>query len=304
MKLHPITTAALLAFLSTSPVLTRAAAPTADELTVKAGQGDAEAQYRLAQACQRGIEVKKDLRKSYDLMKQASDQGHADATGGLGYFHANGIIVKKDLATAAEYFRKGAEANGPRSKLNYGRALLYGRGVEKNVAEGVKWIDKALSDGVPDACFAKGEFYFNGTFGHSQDYERAREYLQKAADADNAPAENMIGTLYRNGLGVPRDVVKAEHWFRKAAEQGDPKGMSNLGQLLGPDGPDATKHVEALKWLLLAHRANEPMAGKILNEILSTRPAEVVKQAQKLVVEFKSRLPSPEGPQAPPTPKK
>lgn len=85
------------------------------------------------------------------------------------------------------------------------------------------------------------------------------------------------------------NFAKAEHWFRKAAEQGDPKSMSNLGQILGPDGPDATKSVEAMKWLLLAHRANEPMARNLLNEILRTRPPEIVKEAQKQMNEFKPR---------------
>ena len=45
-----------------------------------------------------------------------------------------------------------------------------------------------------------------------------------------------------------------------------------------------------MKWLLLAHRANEPMARNILNEILRTRPPEIVQAAQKLMADFKPRV--------------
>lgn len=294
MQHHLFTTAAVLAFLSTVPLVTRAAPPTADELTAKAEQGDAEAHYRLAQAYIRGIGVKKSLRKGLELIQQAADQGHAEAIGGVGYFHANGFGVKKDLAAAAEWFRKGADKGGAKAQLNYGQALLNGRGVPTDAAEGMKWIEKALAQGVPHAWFVVGDFYYHGTHGHQQSYTKAREYLQKAADADHASAENMLGSIHQEGLGVPIDLAKAEYWFRKASEQGDPKGMSNLGQLLGPDGPDATKHIEALKWLLLANQANEPRARKIINEVFRTRPPEVVKEAQKRVTEFNPR-PSTEG---------
>lgn len=289
MKHHPFTTAALLAFLSAAPMAARAAAPATDDIATKAEHGDAEAQYRLGQACLRGQGVKKDAAKAFALLQKAAAQGHAEATGGLGYFHANGLTVKKDLAAAAEWFRQGAEKGGPRSQLNYGQALLNGRGVKADETEGMKWIEKALAQNLPHACFAKGEFFYHGLHGHPQDYARAREYLQKAADADLAAAQNMLGTMYQEALGVATDLARAEALFRQAAEQGDPKGMSNLGQLLGPDGPDASKHVEALKWILLAHRANEPQARTLLNEIFRTRPPEVVKAAQQQMTEFKPR---------------
>ncbi len=290
MKIHriiPIVTLGSL-LLAWQPSAARAQ-NTIEQLTAAAQKGNPEAQYRLGQAFVRGVGVKKDLRQAHDLIKQAADQGHADAIGGLGYFYATGLVVKKDLSAAAEWFRQGAEKGGPRSQLNYGQALLNGRGVPENDPEGMKWIEKALAQELPEAHFAIGEFCYHGTHGYRQDYQKARESLEKAVEADHAAAENMLGVIYQEGLGVSPDLVKAELWFRKSAEQGYPRGMSNLGQLLGPDGPDATKHVEALKWLLLAHRANEPAARNVLNEILRTRPPAVVKEAQEQVAKFQPR---------------
>lgn len=290
MKARLFLLAVLILFLHLNSSSFASATPqTPEALAAAAEKGDAEAQFRLGQAFLRGHGVKKDAAKAYALLKQAADQGHAEAIGGVGYFYANGFVVKKDLAVAAEWFRKGAEKGGAKAQLNYGQALLNGRGIPANEAEGMKWIEKALAQGQPHAWFVKGEFYYHGRHGHEQDYGKAREFLQKAADADHSSAENMLGSMYQEGMGGPVDLAKAEFWFRMSAEQGDPKGMSNLGQLLGPDGPDASKHVEALKWLLLANRASEPQARNLLNEIFRTRPPEVVKEAQKQVAEFKPR---------------
>ena len=293
MKLHPLLTASLFASLAAAAPCVVCAedkpAPAAEPASSDPLPTDAEEQYQLAQACIRGIGVKKDPARAYELCKMAAAQGHADAIGGLGYFPATGIMVKKDLAEAAECFRKGAEMGSTRSQVNYGLALLNGRGVPANEAEGLKWIDKAASQGQPHAVYVQGLFFFHGTSGHPQDYAKALPLLQMAAESDHAAAENTLGVMHEQGFGVKMDLAKAEEWYRKAAEQGEPKAMSSLGQLLGPDGPDASKHVEAMKWLLLAHKANDPSARQILNEILRTRPEEVLKEARKQMAEFKLR---------------
>jgi TPR repeat protein len=48
------------------------------------------------------------------------------------------------------------------------------------------------------------------------------EWYRKAAGQGNADAENNIGDLYENGLGVSQDYVQAMVWYRKAADQGIP----------------------------------------------------------------------------------
>jgi hypothetical protein len=45
----------------------------------------------------------------------------------------------------------------------------------------------------------------------SKDEQKAAEWMQKAAEQGNAPAEYDLGALYQNGRGVPIDKVKAAH---------------------------------------------------------------------------------------------
>jgi len=290
MNLSRFATTPLLAIalLSGSPN-TRAVAKSPAELTAAAEKGDADAQFRLGQAHLRGIGVEKNLRKAYELILQAAEQGHADALGGVGYFYATGTIVRKDLAEAVGWFRKGAEKGGAKAQLNLGKALAYGRGVTANEPEGLQWIERAAAQGLPQAFHEQGEFHYYGKFGRSKDYQEAYRYYLKAAEADYAGAQNMLGVIYLYGYGVPRNLSQAEAWFRKGAEQGDAKSQSGLGQLLGPDGPDASKHVEALMWLMLAQRASEPMAQNILSEITRNIPPEKLAAARQQVAAFRPR---------------
>jgi uncharacterized protein len=61
--------------------------------------------------------------------------------------------------------------------------------------------------------------YRNG-WGVAQDYDKAREWYQKAADAGSAMAMNNLGWLYMNGRGVPQDYGKALQCYQKAADAG------------------------------------------------------------------------------------
>jgi serine/threonine protein kinase len=62
-----------------------------------------------------------------------------------------------------------------------------------------------------------------------QNAQAARESFRKAADAGNAQAAVLLGTLYAQGLGGPKSDWDAVRMFRQAAETGNARGMFNLG---------------------------------------------------------------------------
>jgi len=65
----------------------------------------------------------------------------------------------------------------------------------------------------------------------AEDYGKAMEFFQLAADAGNAEGLRGIGSLYANGLGVETDYVKAREYFHLAADQGNAKAFKTLGLL-------------------------------------------------------------------------
>lgn len=49
------------------------------------------------------------------------------------------------------------------------------------------------------------------------------------AERGNAAAMLNMGTFYEQGIGTPRNFIKAREWYQKAAEAGLPEGYFNLG---------------------------------------------------------------------------
>ena len=58
-----------------------------------------------------------------------------------------------------------------------------------------------------------------------EDYGKALEYLQLAADLGNAGGLRGIGYLYTMGLGVEQDYDKALEYYQLAADKGDTGAM-------------------------------------------------------------------------------
>ena len=58
--------------------------------------------------------------------------------------------------------------------------------------------------------------------GIVQDYQEARKWMQLAAEGSNAYAQYALGQMYRVGLGVPVNNVKAYVWLNVAAARGVP----------------------------------------------------------------------------------
>lgn len=62
--------------------------------------------------------------------------------------------------------------------------------------------------------------------------------IQTAAMRGDAASQNALGVMYAHGIGVLRNYVRAEYWFKKAADQRFGAALYHLGVLykVGPDG--------------------------------------------------------------------
>jgi uncharacterized protein len=62
---------------------------------------------------------------------------------------------------------------------------------------------------------------------------------RKASDKGSSSAMVELGVLYGTGAGVTRDEAQAQKLFERAAQAGNPRGVSNLAALGGGAGPAA-----------------------------------------------------------------
>src|SRR5579884_416670 len=85
---------------------------------------------------------------------------------------------------------------------------------------------------------------------------------EKRVEQDSDPnSMTLLGELYANGLGVPRDDAKAASWYRLAAARGDPNAMFALAifELQGRAGP--RNRQESAKWFAAAAKLGHPIAA-------------------------------------------
>ena len=54
------------------------------------------------------------------------------------------------------------------------------------------------------------------------DHRQAADWFKRAALAGNVYAQRNLGSLFRQGLGVPRDDIRAFGWYDAARRNGHP----------------------------------------------------------------------------------
>jgi hypothetical protein len=100
-----------------------------------------------------------------------------------------------------------------------------------------------------------------------RDYARAREILEPLANEGNADAQQLVGSMYANGEGVPQDDVRAAHWFSLAAEQGKVDARFALGIMYRNGAGVPKDRALALIWLRRAADQQHADAVNALGEL-------------------------------------
>lgn len=96
------------------------------------------------------------------------------------------------------------------------------------------------------------------------DYQTALGEWMPLAQAGNAQAQNAVGALYDNGLGVASDEAEAFRWYSMAANQNYPMAMRNLGTMYATGHGVPYNLPQAQLWLGRAASAGDSVAAKRL----------------------------------------
>lgn len=83
-------------------------------------------------------------------------------------------------------------------------------------------------------------------------YTDSRPVFEKLAARGHVRSQFMLGTIYEQGLGVPKDLPAAARWYEKAGEGGNDSAQYNLGILHQFGRGVAKDPVAAARWLRLA----------------------------------------------------
>ncbi len=115
-----------------------------------------------------------------------------------------------------------------------------------------------------------GEDSYYGRNGKPQDYAEAVKWYLKAAEQEHVDAQNSLGYMYENGLGVTQDYKVSVGWYRKAAEKGDADAQFSLGNLYQSGQGVAQDYHEAVKWFLMSAENGDMEAQYELGELFES----------------------------------
>src|SRR5438552_7047343 len=80
-------------------------------------------------------------------------------------------------------------------------------------------------------------FELGRAYAANQQMPEAIGAWRKAADKGSSSAMVELGVLYGTGAGVAQDEAQARKLFERAAEAGNPRGVTNLAALSGGSAP-------------------------------------------------------------------
>ena len=196
-------------------------------------------------------------------LRARAEQGDPQSQFDLGSAYYYGKGVQQDYAEALRWYRKAAEQRESRAEDALGYMYVNGQTVPKHYTQAFQWYKRSAEDGSAKAQFDLGHMYYYG-MGVSRDYTEALRWFEKSADQKYAKAQDALGSLYYFGSGVPRDYAVAFIWYRRAAEQGYSRAEFDLASMYYRGEGVAQNFAEARGWYIKAAKHGDADAQQAL----------------------------------------
>jgi hypothetical protein len=170
-----------------------------------------------------GNGVSRDYYVSARYYELAAIQGSMDGVRNAGVSYLNA----KRPEEAYKFFKFGADNDDLSCTYWCGKLLMEGKGVNKDVDEGVIMMMKAADAGFTNAQIAIGECYMNGE-GVAKDSAIGIEWFKKAAAKEKPNALWNIAYAYLDGEGVESDYLTALYWMANASTVSHTRNLRNF----------------------------------------------------------------------------
>lgn len=123
----------------------------------------------------------------------------------------------KDLALSTQLLHFPAEHGFLPAQVELGRRYIYGKGVEKDNAHGVKWVTKAAASNDSRAQ----ELLCSIFFYECSEAERPKllQSIKEAAARNSQPCQRSLSLAYYYGLSTKPDLTRAFVWCKEAADR-------------------------------------------------------------------------------------
>lgn len=154
--------------------------------------------------------------------------------------------------------------------------------IDAGDAGGLDPLRRSANLGYAPAQFYLAKLYEDGNGGMKKNLPEARRWAERAAANGEPRAMHQLGAFYYNGEGGERNAVAGYEWFKKAAALGFVDSQFNLG-MMSEAGMGVPKNApEAYKWYLIAGRAGDEEArtrSQRLKQMLTPAQSAIAERA-------------------------
>jgi TPR repeat protein len=172
--------------------------------------------------------ITKGLKASMPSFLKAYQERNMHAAYCLGFNY--GLLG--DWEGATKYFIESAETDNIFATCYLGRAYVEGCGIEKNEAKGLLLLERAVKLELSAAQNILGYYYFSRNNATQADFEKAVDLIKKSAQQGFCVALQNLGKFYSKGLaGLPVDLPEAIKWLELATRQNDPYAWNILREI-------------------------------------------------------------------------
>ena len=237
-------------------------------LKTKARANDPQAQFDLATALSKTDEAVHDVRRAFGLFCKAAEAHHEKAVDTVTLTLMGAWGPETNTPVIWQWLREEAEGGNVEACYLLGMLHIFDKDFGIDVRASIPWLEKASAGGHQEAMFAMAEFNYAGKFvptnlvesarllslidpkilpraaqvlglmtlfgeGVPKDVQKGLALLETAALNGREESATILGRIHLQGELVPQDNREAIHWFLKAGEMGDPRGMAMAGLMLG-----------------------------------------------------------------------
>ncbi len=216
-------------------------------------------------------------------LKNWADRGDADAQFELGLRMITGEGVAKNLAEGVKSLEKAAKQKHLRAQHIMGTLYEDGVGVKKDLAKAAEWYRISADLGFALSQHSLAVMYEEGR-GVKKDSAKAAEWFQKAGEQGNPPSQTAYASKLERGDGVAKSTAKAALWYLKAAQQDFIPAMTRLANMYYTGQGVPVDYRRAGAWYRRAARSEDPWASNNLAWFLSTCPEENLHNGETAVL--------------------
>jgi|GEM_PF-4410240 len=243
-----------------------------DAVKIASARGDREATRLMAKIMARNQIIlgaddraKLERRFRFEALRGASSSVLAIASM---YDRGDGVPV--DVKKAAEWYLWAARVGHERAMAHAAYAYGTGRGLERNEATALKWLDGVNEGRQRSTLLEIGWALVLGTEG-PKDIPAALRFFERAAQIKASAVYQVALDLERGTRGV-QDREAAGHLIRVAAERGDSGAATHLANALSGSSDIEDQRRAVQLYGLAAQDKNNIAAGQSLSRLLALRP--------------------------------